>query len=72
MDDAGHEKTMGAIFASLQDKTVLMTTHSLAMIERFDQVVVMDNGTLVEKGSPVELMETRDSALNIMLQAAIV
>lgn len=69
MDDTGHEKTMAAMFDLLQDKTVVMTTHSLAMIERFDLVVVMENGAVVEKGSPEELMGRRDGALSSMLLA---
>lgn len=38
------------------DKTVLMVTHRLRGLNRFDNIVVMDNGRIVEQGHHDELM----------------
>lgn len=38
------------------DKTVLMVTHRLRGLNRFDSIVVMDNGRIVEQGHHDELM----------------
>jgi len=40
-------------------RTVLLITHRLAALEdRFDEVLVMEGGRVVERGSPGELMST--------------
>lgn len=38
------------------DKTVLMVTHRLRGLHRFDSIVVMDNGRIVEQGHHEQLM----------------
>ena len=38
------------------DKTVLMVTHRLRGLNRFDSIIVMDNGRIVEQGHHDELM----------------
>merc|ERR1712118_204831 len=38
------------------DATVLMICHRLQHITRFGQVIVMDAGTVIEEGSPEELL----------------
>ena len=43
--------------------TVMITEHRLVHVERFDRVVVMDRGTLVEQGSARELGERPGSVL---------
>jgi ABC-type multidrug transport system fused ATPase/permease subunit len=42
--------------------TVIMATHSLAGVRRFDKVVVLDGGVLLEYGEPEELLARVDGA----------
>lgn len=39
------------------DATVMMICHRLQHIKRFEQVVVLDAGVLVEEGAPSTLLE---------------
>lgn len=39
-------------------KTVLMVTHRLRGLARFDSIIVMDNGEIIERGHHAELMAT--------------
>ncbi|WP_278926070.1 hypothetical protein [Staphylococcus auricularis] len=41
----------------MKDKTVLMIAHRLSTITHADQILVMDEGALVERGKHAELME---------------
>ncbi|WP_159339210.1 heme ABC transporter ATP-binding protein/permease CydC [Leclercia adecarboxylata] len=40
----------------MQDKTVLMVTHRLRGLADFDQIIVMDNGQIIEQGNHAELL----------------
>jgi len=55
--DAETEHQMLALLEEVtSDKTVLMVTHRLRGLNRFDSIVVMDNGRIVEQGHHDELM----------------
>lgn len=49
------------IQAEFSGWTVIAVTHQLPMIMEYDQVVVMDQGSIVETGQPKELVQARDS-----------
>jgi ATP-binding cassette subfamily B protein len=68
MDEQGHVSAMGAIFNILSDKTVITTTHTLVGITMFDQIIVIDDGCLVEQGSPARLL-IGSSILSQLLRA---
>lgn len=40
----------------MREKTVLMVTHRLRGLARFDQIIVMDNGQIIEHGNHAELL----------------
>jgi ABC-type transport system involved in cytochrome bd biosynthesis fused ATPase/permease subunit len=69
MDEQGHVSAMGAIFNILSDKTVITTTHTLVGITMFDQIIVIDDGCLVEQGSPAHLLTDESSILSQLLRA---
>lgn len=55
--DAETEHQMLALLAEVtESKTLLMVTHRLRGLQRFDCIVVMDNGRIVEQGHHDELM----------------
>ncbi len=41
------------------DHTVLVITHDMASIEKFDKILVLDKKRIVQAGTPAELMETK-------------
>ena len=40
----------------MQNKTLLMVTHRLRGLARFNQIIVMDNGQIIEQGNHAELL----------------
>ncbi|BBQ84602.1 TPA: cysteine/glutathione ABC transporter ATP-binding protein/permease CydC [Kluyvera ascorbata] len=40
----------------MQNKTLLMVTHRLRGLARFNQIIVMDNGQIIEQGNHTELL----------------
>ncbi len=40
----------------MRNKTVLMVTHRLRGLSRFDQIIVMDNGQIIEQGNHADLL----------------
>lgn len=43
----------------MRDKTLLMVTHRLRGLTRFNRIIVMDNGQIIEQGSHAELLSQR-------------
>ena len=55
--DAGTESQILDLLAEVtKGKTVLMVTHRLRGLSRFDQIIVMDNGQIIEHGNHAELL----------------
>lgn len=56
-------KTEGRIFSSMMEtfknKTVLLVTHRLSVLEKMDRVIMLENGKVVEDGSP-DALKTRN------------
>lgn len=52
------------------DCAVLLNAHRLQHIRRFDRVVILDGGTLVEDGTPAELLSDARSRLSAMWRAS--
>lgn len=44
----------------MRDKTVLMVTHRLRGLARFGQIIVMDNGEIIEQGNHAELLAQQE------------
>lgn len=56
--DTESEKAIQAALEELQkDKTVLVIAHRLSTIEGADQILVVEEGEIVERGSHSELLE---------------
>ena len=66
--DAFIQKTLqSARFAST---TVLAVAHRLNTVIDYDEIIVMDSGTIVEAGSPQELLEKKDGLFYQMLTSS--
>ncbi len=63
MDDESHTQIMGELFDVFADRTVFVVTHLLLGIEKFDMVLVMSDGELIESGRPSELLEDPSTRL---------
>ena len=50
---------MGHLFAQAKEDTVILVSHRLTGLEKMDQIIVMDHGTIVEAGTFEELMDNK-------------
>ncbi|MER2079547.1 ABC transporter ATP-binding protein [Psychrobacillus psychrotolerans] len=57
VDAKTEEAILGALKAKRSDETTIITSHRLSAIQHAHQIIVMNDGTIVEKGSHEELME---------------
>jgi ATP-binding cassette subfamily C protein CydCD len=56
LDPLTERALMDALFAAMQGRTTLMITHRLVGLERFDGILVLDHGRIVERGSHAGLL----------------
>ena len=55
--DSENEYELQRAFSNLiKDKTVIMIAHRLPSIRNVDEILVMDNGEIIERGTDRELM----------------
>ena len=57
LDVENETKIQTAISNLVKDKTVLMIAHRMRTVAGADRIVVLEDGTVAEQGSPAELME---------------
>jgi len=57
LDAENETEIQQAISRLVKDKTVLIIAHRMRTVESADQIVVLDHGTVAEKGAPAELMK---------------
>lgn len=60
LDVENETKVQAALSHLLVGKTVLVIAHRMRTVAGADHIVVLDNGHVVEQGSPSELMEKND------------
>ena len=58
LDSESERVIQGAIERLLQGRTVFVIAHRLSTVHRADQILVMDGGRIVERGTHAELMAT--------------
>ncbi|WP_101912093.1 ABC transporter ATP-binding protein [Megasphaera vaginalis (ex Bordigoni et al. 2020)] len=71
--DPDNEFELQKAFKNLmKDKTVIMIAHRLSTIKDVDEILVMDNGKIIERGSDKELMsrDTRYKRLQALFNSA--
>ena len=57
LDVENETKVQGALSRLLAGKTVLVIAHRMRTVENADKIVVLSDGSVVEEGSPAELLE---------------
>jgi ATP-binding cassette subfamily B protein len=57
VDPENENELMRAIEALTEKKTVVMIAHRLKTVEHADQILVVDHGRVVQRGTHAQLME---------------
>ncbi|WP_141430888.1 thiol reductant ABC exporter subunit CydC [Bacillus sp. 03113] len=57
LDPRTEKELLSTIFSSLQGKTIIWITHHLVGVEDMDEILFMENGKILMKGTHEELME---------------
>jgi subfamily B ATP-binding cassette protein MsbA len=57
LDTESERLVQQAIEALMRDRTVLVIAHRLSTVRRADQIVVVDEGRIAERGTHAELLE---------------
>lgn len=57
VDPENEKELMDAIDALTKEKTIIMIAHRLKTVQHADQIVVIDNGHIVQKGNHEQLMK---------------
>lgn len=58
LDPAAEEHLMNAMFQAFEGRCLVVITHHLAQIKRFDRVIFIEDGAVALNGSPAELART--------------
>ena len=65
--DANNEKViMNNLDAFFKDRTVVVIAHRLSTVKNADQIVVLEEGKIVEIGSHQELVSNRKNYFNLV------
>ncbi len=60
LDPTTESQLIDTLFETCRNRTLVVITHHLAQIERFDRVVFIEEGRVALDGSPAELMKQSD------------
>ncbi|KFX88076.1 hypothetical protein V490_07855 [Pseudogymnoascus sp. VKM F-3557] len=61
LDSQSEKEILGALERCSEGRTVISVAHRLSTIQKADKIIVMKNGSIVEEGSPAELMGKQGS-----------
>ncbi|OAR00109.1 hypothetical protein LLEC1_04813 [Akanthomyces lecanii] len=69
VDSATEQQIQDIVEREFKQSTVIMVTHRLSGIRRFDRVAVLEAGELAEYGPPDRLLADGESALSVLYEA---
>ncbi len=67
LDPITEERVMGSLVEFFDGRTTIVITHRLVAMDRFDEILVLDEGRVVERGSSREL-ELEDGLYRRLLE----
>ncbi|MEC0203320.1 thiol reductant ABC exporter subunit CydC [Paenibacillus lautus] len=67
LDPKTERELLSTMFTSLQDRTLIWVTHHLVGVERMDEILFMERGQIVMRGTHDELMEHYPRYRNLYL-----
>lgn len=70
LDPISEGKYIDAVYNFFNDSTVIMIAHRLSTIRNFDNILVLDNGKIVESGTHDELMKRHGMYYNMFMNQA--
>ncbi|MCA1703087.1 MAG: ABC transporter ATP-binding protein/permease, partial [Actinobacteria bacterium] len=56
LDAASEAEVLGGLDVLMKDRTTIIITHSLALAQTADRILVMQNGKLIQEGTPSDLL----------------
>ncbi len=56
LDPVAEKQVLDTLFESMKGKTALLITHRLIWLENIDEILVLDHGTIVERGTHWDLL----------------
>ena len=59
LDSESERLIQSALWELMKDRTAIVIAHRLSTIQRMDEIVVLDNGTILEKGSHADLLKKK-------------
>ena len=59
VDPENEDRLQAAIEALTHDKTIIMIAHRLKTVRNADQILVLDNGEVIQKGTHDQLIASR-------------
>ncbi len=65
LDPLTEREVLDTLFKILKNKTALLVTHRLVGLSRMDQILVLSQGQIVERGTESELL-SKDSLYRVM------
>lgn len=60
LDIYSEEKILELIMDLFKDKTIIVVTHKMTILDKFDRILVLENGSLVENGNLNELLKQKN------------
>lgn len=64
IDSSTNELLLSSLFEISKGKTLISITHKLESIEKFDRIIVFENGEIVQDGSFEQLIKHKNSKFN--------
>lgn len=71
VDTTTEQQILNYLKSALQDKTAIIITHRIHQMLDFDQIIVLDQGEIIEKGTHDSLMDAKGTYFEMVEQQSI-